>query len=49
MTTSCSPWIMARTAQIPEADYARILQFLTEQGYDVSQIRKVPQRWESMP
>ena len=42
-------WIMARTAQIPEADYARILQFLTEQGYDASQIRKVPQRWESMP
>lgn len=38
-------WIMARTPQIPEADYARILQFLTEQGYDVSRIRRVPQRW----
>ena len=42
-------WIMARTPQIPDADYERILQFLTEQGYDVSQIRKVPQRWERIP
>jgi len=27
----------------------RILQFLTEQGYDVSRIRKVPQRWDGRP
>jgi len=39
-------WIMARTPQIPDADYGSILQFLTEQGYDVSQIRRVPQRWD---
>ena len=39
-------WIMARTPQIPDADYGRILQFLTEQGYDVSRIRRVPQRWD---
>jgi apolipoprotein D and lipocalin family protein len=38
-------WIMARTPKISEADYARILQFLTEQDYDVSRIRRVPQRW----
>ena len=39
-------WIMARTPQIPDADYRRILEFLAEQGYDVSRIRRVPQRWD---
>jgi len=39
-------WIMARQPAIPDADYARILAFLEAQGYDVSKIRKVPQRWE---
>ena len=40
-------WIMARTPSIPEADYRRIIAFLDEQGYDVSRIQKVPQRWEA--
>jgi apolipoprotein D and lipocalin family protein len=39
-------WIMARTPQIPEEEYQQILQFLREQGYDVAQVRKVPQRWD---
>jgi len=39
-------WIMARTPQIPDADYQNILAFLKQQGYDVTQIQKVPQRWE---
>jgi apolipoprotein D and lipocalin family protein len=39
-------WIMARTPQIPESDYQRLLRFLAGQGYDVSRIRKVPQRWD---
>lgn len=38
-------WIMARTPEIPEADYQRIVAFLAGQGYDVSRIQKVPQRW----
>lgn len=42
-------WIMARTPQIPEPDYQRLLQFLAGQGYDVSLIRKVPQRWDERP
>jgi apolipoprotein D and lipocalin family protein len=42
-------WIMARAPAIPDADYARILAFLEAQGYDVSKIRKVPQRWEATP
>lgn len=38
-------WIMARTPEMPEADYTRIVTFLQEQGYDVNKIRKVPQHW----
>jgi apolipoprotein D and lipocalin family protein len=38
-------WIMARTPQIPEADYERIVAQLAAQGYDVTKLRKVPQRW----
>ncbi len=37
-------WIMARTPQIPEADYQSLLQDLKAQGYDLSKLRKVPQR-----
>ena len=38
-------WIMARTPQIPEADYSRLVQELKEQGYDIGKLRKVPQQW----
>lgn len=38
-------WIMARTPQIPEPDYQSLLQDLKAQGYDLSKLRKVPQRW----
>lgn len=37
-------WIMARTPQIPEADYSRLVQELKEQGYDIGRLRKVPQQ-----
>jgi len=37
-------WIMARKPQIPEADYQRLVQELAVQGYDLSQLRLVPQR-----
>jgi apolipoprotein D and lipocalin family protein len=37
-------WIMARTPQIPEGDYQRLLAELASQGYDLSKLRKVPQR-----
>jgi apolipoprotein D and lipocalin family protein len=40
-------WIMARTPSIPDADYERLVQFVAAQGYDVSLLRKVPQRWDS--
>ncbi|HWA38435.1 MAG TPA: lipocalin family protein [Burkholderiales bacterium] len=38
-------WIMARTPSIPEAQYRRLLGLLAEQGYDISKVQKVPQRW----
>lgn len=38
-------WIMARTPQISEADFAAMVKFLAENGYDVSKIERVPQRW----
>jgi apolipoprotein D and lipocalin family protein len=42
-------WIMARSPQIPDADYERLLAFVAGQGYDVAKIRKVPQRWNQAP
>ncbi len=38
-------WIMARAPHITEGNYRRMLEFLADQGYDISRIRKVPQRW----
>ena len=38
-------WIMARSPQIPEADYERMVAELAVQGYDVTKLRKVPQLW----
>jgi len=38
-------WIMARTPQIPEEDYQRLVKELEGQGYDISMLRRVPQRW----
>jgi apolipoprotein D and lipocalin family protein len=36
-------WIMARQPDIPDKDYALILNFLEDQGYDISKVKKVPQ------
>ncbi len=38
-------WIMARTPQVSASDYARLVEFAGRQGYDVTQIQPVPQRW----
>ena len=35
-------WIMARTPQIPDAEYQRLVEELRGQGYDISKLRKVP-------
>jgi apolipoprotein D and lipocalin family protein len=38
-------WIMARTPSIPEADYQQLLRFLSDEGYDIRKVQKVPQQW----
>lgn len=38
-------WIMARTPSVSDADYERLVAKVGELGYDVSQLRKVPQQW----
>jgi apolipoprotein D and lipocalin family protein len=38
-------WIMARQPQIPEETYQRLVAFVGERGYDVTKLRRVPQRW----
>jgi len=38
-------WIMARTPQIPEADFARLKQKVADLGYDTGKLERVPQRW----
>ncbi len=37
-------WIMARKPAISDEKYTAILNFLQEQGYDISKLQKVPQR-----
>lgn len=38
-------WIMARTPSLPEPEYRKLLGILAQQGYDISLVQKVPQRW----
>jgi apolipoprotein D and lipocalin family protein len=37
-------WIMARTPQISEAAYERLLRMVLDMGYEPSQVRRMPQR-----
>lgn len=38
-------WLMARTPSIPDADYTAAMDRLRGLGYDVAQVRRVPQQW----
>lgn len=38
-------WVMARTPEISEGDYERLISFVESIGYDVSKIQRVPQQW----
>ena len=38
-------WLMARTPQIPQADYERLVQEIKSQGYNIKKLRQVPQHW----
>jgi apolipoprotein D and lipocalin family protein len=36
-------WIMARTPTIPDAELARLVEFVGRQGYDVARLQRAPQ------
>lgn len=38
-------WLMARTPSIDNADYDEISSMIESMGYDISKLRKVPQKW----
>ncbi len=38
-------WIMARTPQIPDEDYQRLLDKVARLGYDTAKVQRVPQQW----
>jgi apolipoprotein D and lipocalin family protein len=38
-------WIMARTPQVPDAAYARLVRVVAHNGYDPNLLHKVPQLW----
>jgi apolipoprotein D and lipocalin family protein len=39
-------WIMARTPKIDEAQYRDLLGIVQREGYDIDELRRVPQQWE---
>lgn len=39
-------WIMARSPEIPDEAYDDLVAFVEEIGYDVTRLRRVPQRWQ---
>lgn len=38
-------WLMARTPDIPESQFKQAVSLIEEAGYDVSELRTVPQKW----
>lgn len=38
-------WLMARDPEIAEDEYQKLVKFIGDIGYDVSQVQKVPQSW----
>jgi apolipoprotein D and lipocalin family protein len=42
-------WLMARTPELDEAEYAEMVQAVADAGYDISRLERVPQRWPETP
>ena len=38
-------WIMARTPVLAEKDYLELVALVKQQGYDISKLKRVPQKW----
>lgn len=41
-------WIMARTSELPDGEYERLVNELERLGYDLTGLREVPQRWSQI-
>jgi apolipoprotein D and lipocalin family protein len=42
-------WIMARSPELSPRAYQNLVEVLRDRGYDVSDLRRVPQRWPAGP
>ncbi len=42
-------WVMARSPEIPETERQAVEEHLKASGYDLAELRYVPQRWEAKP
>ncbi len=38
-------WIMARNPTVPEKEYEKMVQIIEQEGYDINELKKVPQSW----
>ena len=38
-------WLMSRDPELPESEYQAAVQFISDAGYDVSELQRVPQEW----
>jgi len=38
-------WLMARTPEMSGTDYEKAVQFISAAGYDITQLKRVPQKW----
>ena len=38
-------WLMARTPEMSGTDYEKAVQFISGAGYDITQLKRVPQKW----
>ena len=38
-------WVMARTPEISDAEYAELSEFISDLGYDTTRLQRVPQQW----
>jgi apolipoprotein D and lipocalin family protein len=41
-------WIMARTPEISDTTYNKLVSILKQEGYDISQLQTVPQSWPDL-
>ena len=41
-------WVMARTPSVSEVKYAQMVELIEDSGYDISKLKRVPQRWPEM-